>query len=347
MYNNELFIKFCKDRNIRESTKQGYVSTLTRYTNFHDCSIEELICEAEEDEKNRIPLKERRLKKRLLDYRTFLLESDLSSNTVKTYFSKLKTFYVHHEIEIPHLPDVKYDVDYEINYMDLPTKDNIRDALDISPLPFKALILFMSSSGTAKAETLSLSVGDFINGCGEYFKGRKLDIILEELSGRSDIVPTIYLKRIKTDKFYYTFCSSEASEFIVRYLRTRRNLKLSDKLFPFKGYSVTKRFQMINDRMGWGVKGNYRFFRTHTLRKFHASNIQLAAEYVDALQGRSKNIIHETYIKTNPDKLKEIYVRNMRNVMIYDNQSAVKHDISEDIHITINVFLSEQQINLY
>lgn len=94
MYNNELFIKFCKDRNIKESTKQGYVSTLLRYTNLHNCTIEELIKEAEIDEKNRIPLKERRLKERLLTYRTYLLESDLSSNTVKTYFSKLKTFYI-------------------------------------------------------------------------------------------------------------------------------------------------------------------------------------------------------------------------------------------------------------
>lgn len=346
MYNSELFFKFCKDRNIRESTKQGYVSTLQRYTNLHGCTIEELIKEAENDEKNRIPLKQRRLKKRLLDYRTYLLDSDLSANTVKTYFSKLKTFYKHYEIEIPHLPDVKYNSEYEINYMDLPTRENIRDALDISPLPFKALILFMSSSGTAKAETLSLTVNDFIKGCSEYYKSNKLSIILEELSTRNDIVPTIYLKRIKTDKYYYTFCSSEASNYIVRYLRTRRNLKRSDKLFPFRDYSVTKRFQIINDRMGWGLKGNYRFFRTHTLRKFHASNIQLVAEYIDALQGRSKNIIHETYIKTNPDKLKQIYIKNMKNVMIY-NTEPEKQEINEDIHITINVFLSEQQINLY
>lgn len=27
-YNNDLFLKFCKDRNIKNSTKQGYISTL-------------------------------------------------------------------------------------------------------------------------------------------------------------------------------------------------------------------------------------------------------------------------------------------------------------------------------
>lgn len=346
MYNNELFIKFCKERNIRDSTKQGYVSTLLRYTSFHNRTIEELVNEANEDERNGIPLKERRLKGRLLSYRSYLLESDLSSNTIKTYFSKLKTFYMHYEIEIPHLPDAKYDKQYETNYLDLPTKNHICEAIDISSLPIKALILFMSSSGTAKAETLSLTVNDFIKASSEYYKSTKLQDILDELSEKDNIIPTIYLKRIKTDKYYYTFCSSEASHYIIKFLKNRQNLKLTDKLFPFTGSYVMKQFQEINDKMGWGFKGNYRFFRTHTLRKYHASNIQLAVEYIDALQGRSKNSVHETYIKTNPDKLKELYVKNMKNIMIY-NKEAKKQEIKEDIHITINIFLSDKQINLY
>ncbi|WP_241776209.1 hypothetical protein [Methanosphaera sp. WGK6] len=48
----------------------------------------------------------------------------------------------------------------------------------------------------------------------------------------------------------------------------------------------------------WGFKGKYRFFRSHTLRKYHVSALGLAAEYIDTLQGLSKNIVHETYIKT-------------------------------------------------
>ena len=54
-----------------------------------------------------------------------------------------------------------------------------------------------------------------------------------KLEKRNDVVPTFYLKRIKTDKFYYTFCSPEASRYIVTYLKTRQGLKLSDKLFDF------------------------------------------------------------------------------------------------------------------
>lgn len=95
--------------------------------------------------------------------------------------------------------------------------------------------------------------------------------------------------------------------------------------------------------MGWGFKGNTGFFRTHTLRKFHASNLGLTAEYIDTLQGRGKNEIHETYIKTNPDKLKEVYKSNMGNVMIYRD---VKEEVTQEFTIVINVFLSGKEYNV-
>ena len=97
--------------------------------------------------------------------------------------------------------------------------------------------------------------------------------------------------------------------------------------------------------MKWGFKGKYRFFRSHTLRKFHASNIGLSAEYIDSLQGRSKNIVHETYIKTNPRKLKEIYKSAMKNVMLYDDRKE-KIPEKQEFNITINVFLSGKEFNI-
>lgn len=173
-------------------------------------------------------------------------------------------------------------------------------------MDLRAVILFMSSSGTAKAETLSLTVEQFITGTQDYHDGGDIEVILNTLEHKRNVVPTFYLKRIKTDKYYYTFCSPEASREIVKYLKTGPGVKLSDPLFDFSAYTLLARFQEINDGMGWGFKGKYRFFRSHTLQKFHASNIGLSAEYIDELQGRSKNMIHETYIKTNPEKLKSI-----------------------------------------
>ena len=347
MKNNKFLIKFCKDRNIKNSTKKGYISTLKKYTTFHNMTIEELLNEAYSDEEKRIILKNRRIKNRLLDYRTYLISLDISHNTVKTYFSKLITFYLHYEIEIPKLPNLKYTKNYETNYFDLPTKKHIIEAINQTTLGFQALILFMSSSGTAKAETLSLTVNDFIQGPSEYYKSKNLTDILDELELHDDIIPTLYLKRIKTDKYYYTFCSTEASKYIIKYLKTRQNLSLNDKLFPYSSSAVITKFQQINDKMNWGFKGKYRFFRTHALRKFHASNINLSAEYIDALQGRSKNIVHETYIKTNPKELKEIYIKSMNNVLLFEKEKKNKKIKKEEIHITINIFISDMSYNIY
>ena len=344
MYSKKLFRKFCKDRHIKESIIKGYDSALKAYENFHKKSISELFKEAQIEENKRIPLKDRKIKKRLLEFRSYLLNSNLSPNTSKTYFSKVKTFYLHFEFELPHLPQAKYNKIYETNYLDLPTHEHIHEALLISPLDLKAVILFMSSSGTAKAETLSLKVKHFIQATNSYHDEGSIEFILETLDKKDNIVPTFYLKRIKTDKFYYTFCSSEASNYIIKYLKTRKNLKLNDPLFDFSSSVLSNRFKEINDNLNWGFKGKYRFFRSHALRKFHASNIGLSAEYVDSLQGRSKNEVHDTYIKTNPQKLKEIYESVMSNVMI-DKKRNVKVR-KQEFTIVINVFLSGKELNI-
>ena len=338
-----IFNKFCKERNVKGSTVTGYWSAIRKYEDYHKEEMSNLIKEAIGEEDRNIPLKERKIKTRLISYRTFLLNSNLSQNTVKSYFTKIKTFYQHFEVEMPYLPEAKYHKEYETNYLDLPSKEHIRKALAISTLDLQSVILFMCSSGTAKAETLSLSVKDFVNAAREYHHGGSLDEILSQLNKRKDVVPTFYLRRIKTDKWYYTFCSSEASSCIVKYLLTRQNLKMDDKLFDFTYSTLLARFQEINDYYNWGFKGKYRFFRSHTLRKFHASNIGLSAEYIDALQGRSKNEVHSTYIKTNPEKLKEIYMSVRDNVMINKYESK---EVTQEFTIVVNVFLSGKEYNI-
>lgn len=318
MVSKDLFEVFCSNRNIKSSTIKSYRSAILKYESFHKMTMEDLIDEAIRDEESMVPLKNRNIKRRLLDFRAFLLDSDLSINTVRTYFSRVKTFYRHFEIELPYL-DIKFDNDYLSSYLDLPTKKNIMEVCSISRLSFKAVVIFISSSGCAKAETLSLAVGDFVRATNDYHSGGSIEDILDELAVRKDVVAGFYLKRIKTGKFYYTFCSPESSFYIVNYLRSREGLSLDDKLFDFSDDSLMYNFKKVNDRLGMGFVGNYRFFRSHSLRKFHASNIGLSADYVDELQGRAKTKVHEAYIKTNPKRLKEIYMGAMHNVMIFDD----------------------------
>lgn len=318
MISDDLFLGFCRNRNIKDSTIKSYRSAILKYESFHKMSMKDLIEEAIKEDECSIPLKNRHIKKRLLHFRAFLLGSGLSITTVRTYFSRIKTIYRHFEIELPYIVSIKFDEEYLSSYGDLPTKYDIKMACDISSIAFKAVVLFISSSGCSKAETLSLTVGDFLMATRDYHNGEPIDDILRLLVNSKDIVPAFYLKRVKTNKFYHAFCSPEASHYIVKYLLSRENLTLEDKLFDFTDSSLIYNFKKVNDNLSFGFVGKYRFFRSHALRKYHASNIGLSADYIDALQGRAKTKVHEAYIKTNPKRLKEIYISAMHNVMVFD-----------------------------
>ena len=346
MISDDLFTAFCSNRNIKDSTIKSYRSAILKYESFHKRSMKDLIDEAIKEDESLIPLKNRRIKTRLLDFRAFLLDSDLSIGTVRTYFSRIRTFYRHFEIELPYLNDISLNEEYLSSYGDLPTKNDIWRACDISSIAFRAVILFISSSGCAKAETLSLTIGDFIKATRDYHNGESIEEILQLLAGRGDIVPTFYLRRVKTNKFYHTFCSPEASHCIVKYLLSRKNLTLEDKLFDFTDSSLIYHFKKVNDKLDMGFVGRYRFFRSHALRKYHASNIGLSADYIDALQGRAKTKVHEAYIKTNPKKLKEIYMRAMHNVMVFEEwieEHKDKHNFKND---DSSVVIENQVINI-
>ena len=319
MMSEELLKIFCSNRNIKYSTLKSCRSAIAKYEFFHDMAMGSLMDEAIVEEDEGISLKSRKIKGRLLDFRSFLLDSGLAISTVRTYFSRIKTFYRHFEIELPYLNDIKFDEEYLSSYYDLPTRGDIRKVYSISSNAFRALVLFISSSGCAKAETLSLTVGDFVKASDDYHDGGSIDDVLNCLIGRRDIVPAFYLKRIKTNKFYYAFCSPEASHHIVKYLISRKGLSLDDRLFDFTDSSLIYSFKKVNDKLDMGFVGHYRFFRSHALRKFHASNIGLSADIVDELQGRGKTRVREAYMKTNPIKLKEIYMGAMHNVMVFDD----------------------------
>ena len=328
----KLLDKMMKERNVRDSTAKGYLSTIKMYTEFNQMQLYDLIDEALKEQDAHIPLRESKLKKRLLDYRNYLMNiQDMSSQTVKTYFSKMLTVYRHFECEIPIIPMAQYKHEYVTTYSDLPTVGHLRQALEVSPVDLRAVICFQASSGSAKAETLQLTVRQFFQGVQEYHDlsfsedektlEKILNLLENKISEYELIVPTFYLERIKTKKFYYTFCSPEACKWIIMDLKNRmgrQNVQefLNSQLFDFSPSLLMTRYQDINDYFEWGFKGKYRFFRSHVLRKWNASNIQMTSEDIDNIQGRAKDVVHEAYIKVKPERLKKTYMEHMWRVCI-------------------------------
>ena len=57
MINDDLFMVFCTNRNMKNSTIKSYRSAILKYESFHERSIEDLIDEAIIEENDSIPLK--------------------------------------------------------------------------------------------------------------------------------------------------------------------------------------------------------------------------------------------------------------------------------------------------
>lgn len=358
VHEDPLINQFQKERNIKTSTMQGYWSSLQLYVpmcGFKNCT--EMIQEALLEEKNRVPIKESKINEHLREYKRYLhdVPSIKTSYTIHTYFTKIETFYRHFQVTVPQRPPLKIKKEYHVNYYDLPDKTMIETAIEQSDMIFKAILYFMSSSGTAKAETLNLTVGTFLEGLREYTNTTDPQKMVQELQDRKDLVPVLSMTRQKTNVSYYTCCSSEATYYILRYMSQYKRYEPEKPLFEIKGSRLVKKFQLINDHNEWGFVGPYRRFRTHMLRKFHASNIGCSFEVINTLEGRTNGTIHETYVKQKPDKLKQVYMEHMHNVMIHPElfegphcggTHVVQHVVNENnIEVNSNVSATGMQSN--
>lgn len=309
-------------KNHSEGTRKVYKCAVKKYTKFCGKSLEELIEEAESEEEQGIRWKKRKLKRRLLSYRQYLIDN-YPINSVRTMFNPITAIYKYYEIEIMDMPKINakaVKTPEPITFKDLPDKEVIREVLNIAPPTIKPIIYFMASSGCARTETLNLTIQDYINALSEYTIKTDIYEIIDEIGYECEIVPTFNVYRQKTGKYYTTFCTPEAVNAINVYLVSREDpLTPESQLFKITKTELVRRFSKLNDKLGLGKVSSLRRFRTHMLRKFHASalyNDGMSLDKVNDLQGKAKNKTDSSYFMTNPDDLKYEYINHISAVTI-------------------------------
>lgn len=324
MNNNELLKNLAISCNHSEETQRIYRLALTNYASYFSQDLHELLAEAEEDENNNIKWKRRRVKAKLTEYRHHILQK-YALNTVKKHMIAINKFYRFYDIEIQKLPMINeksMQKAQPIYFKDLPDKEIIREAVSIASPFMKAAILFICSSGCGRAETLNLTIQDYIDALSEYLPRRSRDIyeIIDITNEDDNIVPTFNIRRLKTNKYYTTYCSPEAVKAINGYLLTRTDpLTNENTLFKTHPQYLINNFQKINDYLGLGKVGKYNRFRSHMLRKFHASalyNDGMSLDKVNDLQGKAKNKTDQAYFLVNPEDLKYDYIQHLPAVTI-------------------------------
>lgn len=325
---NELLEEVHMMKNHNPRTQYIYKQAVKKYTEFCGMSLEELLDEAEAEEDAGIKWKKRKLKRRLLTFRQYLIDN-FSLNTVYAIFGPIMVIYRYFEIEIHKLPPINRkaaNTADPIQFGDLPDKEIIRKAVEIATPTIKPIIYFMTSSGCAKRETLNLTIKDYIDALSEYTDETNIYDIIDDLGDCESVVPTFSVYRQKTGKHYTTYCSPEAVSAINTYLLWRLDALTDDRpLFKVDPNHFTMCFIEINNKLRLGKVGNYNRFRSHMLRKFHASTLYndgMSLDKVNELQGKAKNKTDSAYFMVNPNDLKNEYIQHLPALSI--NQEVKK-----------------------
>lgn len=359
MVTNEYYIKeYIKTRGLKHKTYLTMKYILNHYSDYQKMSLHELLLEADIEEEKRVRWKKRTLKRRLINYMNYL-KSNMELKSAKSYFSRVKSFYTHNEIEIGKLPNwniKNMNLKPPIKPSDLPTKEIIKQAVDISPPLMKALILVLVSSGMSKIDVLSLTIGDYLKSTYPYHKSDNIQLAIKiMLKSEIDILPLFEMRRTKNNKFFMTYISPEANNEICNYLliRDKRNkkyhrplLQKCDKLFKISSNTYQDKFIEINNALKLGKVGNYNRFRGHMLRKFHASQLEkygMSRENIRILQGKSNGAVDDVYFYTDAETLKKEYLKAIEGILILSEVNKV-NEYSEEYQLLLeeNKKLKEQ-----
>lgn len=308
-------------------SKKSYRTVFNKYTKFHNMSLCDLLAEAITEQEMRIPENKLSIYDRIISFRNHMV-GNYVGNTITNSISKIKTFYHYNRVCLPFIPPLnsksikRNDV---ISFADLPTKDEIRLALDFADDNLKLWILTIISSGMTRAEAKSITNGMFFDWTRQYHKKDNFEDAMKYLSRKNNVVCTCNLIRQKTDKPYYTFLNPECVQRIAKIKRKQNDYELEDSLLKYEVNHVTDKFRSLNDYLGLGEVGGYARLRPHMLRKFHSTHLnqgslldgQLSMDEIDILHGRGKNKARESYFKDNPEFLKFEYIKVMNNVSLY------------------------------
>ena len=347
--NSESFNYFLSIKTRTEKTNNRYLSDLTDYCYFNDMSIDDLIAEAHKEEDDNIKKNRRKLKTRLVNFRAYLRNQGFSEKHIKTRFRNVKSFYKMNDVEIPFIPEDTKQYDRQLRYDEIPTKEDIKRAIETTTsLRNRAMYLFMATSGSGSAETRTFTVREWMLGTKD-FHGETEDIerALNKMDGEMEYIPVFPIVRQKKNLDYYTCITPEANQYIVNYLKTRKNLTLDDYVFDISENSLGDAYRSVNDKLGWGrVKGGkFRFFSSHQMRRFNFNVFGMENEsFAYMIEGRKFSTTSEAYFVRDPKKIRATYRKFVNDLTIFQKYEI--KDISSEEYLEMQQQLNEKDAEI-
>ena len=342
------------------NTQKSYSMAIRKYESFNQMTIQELVCEALDEQTQQVPPHLLKIIERLEDFQNDLINQGLVHGTIREYMGKIKSIYHKNRVTIPYIeplnPKRTRRREY-IEYKDVLTKDEIKKALYHMRLPAQARTLVMVQGGLSNEECEHLSLSSFISDTKCHHKKEDPVEALKWLADEEH--PIIWITKLirqKTKKPYYCLIGAEAVNKIAEaklYEMTLPSYDNSDKLLGMNKNSFGRLCRRINDKLGYGKVADESKLKPHNLRRFHATyirggaltyeeNVRLSNSQIDELQGRGKTATQDTYIKSNPLEQKLIYAKVMNNLSLWHEYDYLL--TSDDVLVKVVDPLKENEI---
>ena len=177
MKNQNIIEQIAKSKNLKKRSIERYNVNLKEYSALNKLSLEELLIEAENEEDERIRMRNRKIYTRLEHYKETLQngtyitkdgkEKPYKEHAISTKFNTVKGFYNFFNIEVP---NISVKVSKRIKDLnDIPSKKDVYNVItNLSNLKYKSIILLMFSSGMGSAEVGNLTGSDFVKATSAY-----------------------------------------------------------------------------------------------------------------------------------------------------------------------------------
>ena len=345
------YLKFLN--NSSKNTNKSYLQSIRKYESFHQMTIDELIEEALDEQTNQVPPHLLKIIDRIEEFQEELIEQGLVVGTIKNHITKIKSIYHKNRVHIPFIeplnPKRCKHREY-IEFKDILTKKEIIKCLPYLRLPSQARAMVIAQGGLSNEECEHLTTRNFLDELKQYHQCDDDVEALEWLSNENNPVIWITrLVRVKTGKPYYAIIGEEAVNKIAEAILyelglPKNNGVLPDKLLNGHKKAFAKACASANQKVGLGLVAEESKFRSHMLRKFHATNIGggvlnyeeqsiISNAEIDEMQGRGKTNVQDTYIKTNPLRQKVLYAKVMNNVSFWHEYDYVIKDNDVEVFI--------------
>ena len=332
---------FLQNRDLAEKTRIRYLHAIKIYSEFINETPTQWIEEAENEEEDRIRMRKRKIKTYQLDFKKFLESKNYTTWTIKSMIIPIRIFYKEYDIEIPDLK-IKNTTPEE-TYDDIPSKEDIRLALQFANLKYRAIILLFSSSGMGVAELLSIKYHDLLNSLKEYITiPQNTYIDIEELihlikvqkEKNPIIIPTWQLTRKKTRKPFISFSTPESLDILLEYLKSDPPQKLETPLIrgydpnkPLNRRALFKHLERINDKCEFGKPHRQIKIRSHAIGRKYFTNVLyhngLQQLSIDFFLAHTIDKTTSAYFKNDIESLKNQYITCIDDLSIEDTEVRI------------------------